>query len=306
MVSEIKKTLVRLHTSGMAVNVPISHSIILRVFLNILHDEAPVQLHIYLTMLMRLVYAMMWEEIPPKLVINVDQMGIYVLPNSSLTWHTRGSKQVDIVAKEEKQAFSLLVFAFVTSKQNKRSHFSTLKTMKEWIEQIFLPYIQSVIEADPNLKDRIVSVDGRHNKQQIADGKSPEEIKMSTSLAVLHDASVALLVKAFEWMKGPTGRDLINKAWKNSQAKKWNLSAECLTSDGSRTALRDYLASDTTLFAEIQKRCGMVHGVSDTKEAESNETELLAEQIENDIDIPLEEVIKHLNHGRHQTEIDTG
>ncbi|THU86610.1 hypothetical protein K435DRAFT_868108 [Dendrothele bispora CBS 962.96] len=53
--------------------------------------------------LMQIVYAMQWYNIPPKLLLNSDQMGIYVLPNSFHTYHPTGEKQVNVVAKDEKR-----------------------------------------------------------------------------------------------------------------------------------------------------------------------------------------------------------
>jgi len=141
----------------------------------------------------RLVYAIKWEEIPVKLVINVDQMGVYVLPNNSRTFHDKGAAQVDAVAKDEKRVYTLLVvstaagdflpfqqvwggktshslpsataprmkdalercfhFTNAASEKNPNSHFSTLKTMKEWVVEIMVPYVQGVIEADPDLDE---------------------------------------------------------------------------------------------------------------------------------------------------------
>ncbi|KAK1224369.1 hypothetical protein PQX77_012730 [Marasmius sp. AFHP31] len=129
---------------------------------------------------------MLWYNIPPKLVVNVDQMGCYILLNSLSTWHAKGDKQVDIIAKEEKHTFTLLVastpngnllsllqvqpgkttqslpskdvpgipeakdhrihFTSAASKSSPQSYFSTLKKMREWITQIYLP--RHVIETD--------------------------------------------------------------------------------------------------------------------------------------------------------------
>jgi hypothetical protein len=100
----------------------------------------------------------------------MDQIGNYVLLSNSRTFHTRGAKQVDIVAKDEKRACTLTVgssmsgvflpfqqiwggatdkvrpsvqalrmadaiergFDFTFAKSMKKgSHYSTLKTMKE-------------------------------------------------------------------------------------------------------------------------------------------------------------------------------
>jgi hypothetical protein len=102
--------------------------------------------------------------------VNFDQIGNHILPSNGCTFNDRGAEQVDIVAKDEKCAFTLLVastadgdflpfqqvwaraserslpsknaprmqdalergfdFAFVKSDKKTR-HFSTLKTMKE-------------------------------------------------------------------------------------------------------------------------------------------------------------------------------
>ncbi|KAJ8087320.1 hypothetical protein PM082_006150 [Marasmius tenuissimus] len=135
------------------------------------------------------------------------------------------------------------------------------------------------------------------HKQQISKGKSPKEIKVSTSLPFLRDASVAPLVKAFEWMQGPTRRDLIFKAWKNSTAKNWNLSAECLTGKEAQTALKAYLKSDKDLFTEIENRCGLVRGMdldSEIPEGPSAEADIDAGHIEDDTDVPLVEVISEM------------
>ncbi|KAL0569111.1 hypothetical protein V5O48_012860 [Marasmius crinis-equi] len=437
LIGEIKTTIISLRTSGLIVNVPIARSIILgfiqqrhpeiltgskftcseryvRDFMQSVLDFSPRQGTRAAAKLpddaddvcertfFRLVYAMMWEKIPPKLVINADQMGIYVLPSSSSTWHTRGDRQVDIVAKEEKRAFTLMVastptgvllpfqavwpgktknslpsqkaegmdkaqeygfqFTFAASEKNPRSHFSTLKTMKEWIKDIFLPYMRSVIEADPDLDDdqkgiifidaypvhtsksfithvfeeypNIILIFVPHNctgkfqpadvglqrpikhfikqilfmwmaemhKQQIKEGKSPKEIKVSTSLPFLRDASVDPLMKAYEWMQGPDGRDLIFKAWKNSTAKNWNLSAECLTSKEAQTALKTYLKSDKDLFTEIQNRCGLVHGMGESEMSEEScaEADIDAEHIEDDTDVPLAEVVSEMLQPRNE------
>jgi hypothetical protein len=102
--------------------------------------------------------------------VGFDQIGNYILPSSGTTFAEHGLKQVDIVAKDEKRAYTLLVastpegtflpfqqvwsggterslpspqahgmtegkekgFDFAFAKSNKKgSHFSTLKTMKE-------------------------------------------------------------------------------------------------------------------------------------------------------------------------------
>ncbi|TFY54269.1 hypothetical protein EVG20_g9774 [Dentipellis fragilis] len=133
------------------------------------------------------VYLMKEYDIPAKL-------GKHVLTGNSSTYHEHGAKQVDIVTKDEKCAYTLLVastpsgsilpfqqvwsgsthhsllvggadgmdealdrgfhFAFAAS-MKKTSHFSTLKTMKEWIEEIYVPYMRNVIDGDPDLHDSL-------------------------------------------------------------------------------------------------------------------------------------------------------
>jgi hypothetical protein len=124
-------------------------------------------------------------------MINYDQTGIYIRPNTSQTFEVRGSKQVSVSGNDEKRAYTLGIattpdgpvlleqvwsgvsaaslpadkadgykeardhgfhFAFTNSKK-RTSHFSTEKTMEELIEFIIWPYIQRVIADDPNLDD---------------------------------------------------------------------------------------------------------------------------------------------------------
>lgn len=105
-----------------------------------------------------------------QLTVNFDQIGNYILPSNGSTFHDRGAEQVDIIAKDEKRAYTLLVastadgdflpfqqvwsgaterslpsenapcmqearergFDFAFAKSDKKtSHYSTLKTMKE-------------------------------------------------------------------------------------------------------------------------------------------------------------------------------
>jgi hypothetical protein len=127
-----------------------------------------------------------------QLVINYDQTGNYIRPPQGKTFAPRGSKQVEILGQDEKRAYTLGIattldgtmgaleqiwsgktqaslpssrangyteamdrgfhFAFADSPK-RTSHFSTLKTMKEWIQKIVKPYVDSVIEADPDLDD---------------------------------------------------------------------------------------------------------------------------------------------------------
>lgn len=342
--AEIVKTFRDLRTSGIVVNVPLGRSIMLTIIEEmapqVLNDkfrcsEAFVRTFFESVMVwsprkatraaahippdapelcertfFRLVYAMKWEDIPGKLVVNVDQMGNYVLPNSAHTFHDKGATQVDTVGKDEKRAYTLLVastpsgvllpfqqvwpgktpqslplaqasgmdealdrgfhFAVAASESSPRSHFSTLKTMKEWVEEIFLPYVEGVIEADPNLdknqkailfidaypvhtgrdfreymrrhenviviyvpanctgifqpadvglqrpikhflKQELFSFLAQTHRTQMSSGISAENVRITTSFPKLRDASVAPLVRAYDFMTGPYGRELVLK-----------------------------------------------------------------------------------------------
>ncbi|KAG1811120.1 uncharacterized protein BJ212DRAFT_1483790 [Suillus subaureus] len=48
-----------------------------------------------------LVYIIKWHSVPPKLVVGFDQIGVYILLSSGTTFVECGSKQVDIVVKDE-------------------------------------------------------------------------------------------------------------------------------------------------------------------------------------------------------------
>ena len=56
-----------------------------------------------------LVYAILWKQVPLKLVINLDQAGVDLLPNGSYTFYDCGAAQVNVAGKDEKRAFTLLV-----------------------------------------------------------------------------------------------------------------------------------------------------------------------------------------------------
>jgi hypothetical protein len=59
--------------------------------------------------LFRIVHLMVTYEIPPYLLINMDQQGILVLIGNNTTYDTTGSRQVCVAAKDEKRAYTLCV-----------------------------------------------------------------------------------------------------------------------------------------------------------------------------------------------------
>lgn len=207
LVEKIVTTLRDLRTSGCVVNVPIARSLMLA----IITDHDPEILHgfkcsekfvrSFLESILdwtsrkatraakhipentgelcertffRLAHAIESEHIPAKLVINYDQTGNYLLPNNSQTFEQRGAKQVSVIAKDEKHAYTLgiataangtilpleqvwagktktslpnekadgyqtanqLGFLFSSAASEKKtSHFSTQKTMREWVQK---------------------------------------------------------------------------------------------------------------------------------------------------------------------------
>ncbi|KAH7912831.1 hypothetical protein BJ138DRAFT_1147501 [Hygrophoropsis aurantiaca] len=45
----------------------------------------------------------------------------------------------------------------------------------------------------------------------MASGLTPEQVKFTTSLPTLRDASIAGIVEVYDFMTGPIGRDLVKK-----------------------------------------------------------------------------------------------
>ncbi|KAH7903996.1 hypothetical protein BJ138DRAFT_1119844 [Hygrophoropsis aurantiaca] len=122
------------------------------------------------------------------------------------------------------------------------------------------------------------------HESQIADGLTPEQVKFTTSLPKLRDASVAAIVDVYNFMNGLVGRDLVKKAWERCIAKGWNLSGDFLTSKKAHSALNEYLRTHPKLRDEIQNRTGVVHGFEDN--------ELISMDDEDDSDVPSSAVIE--------------
>lgn len=131
--------------------------------------------------LYRIVHLINFYDIPPELVINMDQTGVMVLMTHNKTYAQKGAKQIDIAGRDEKRAYTLCVattpagnilpfqqvwsgktnvslpkanthgmeeaiesgFHFgIADSKKKTSHFSTLKSMKEVIFSFsFIRYI---------------------------------------------------------------------------------------------------------------------------------------------------------------------
>ncbi|KAL1738615.1 hypothetical protein HDZ31DRAFT_50711, partial [Schizophyllum fasciatum] len=110
---------------------------------------------------------------------------------TTYTYMETGAKQIDAVARDEKQVYTVCIasaasgdflpfqqvcggqtlrscpspeadgmsearergfhFTYAGSKSSPRSHYSTQRTMKEWQDNILVPYINSVINNDTSL-----------------------------------------------------------------------------------------------------------------------------------------------------------
>ncbi|KIO20705.1 hypothetical protein M407DRAFT_81310 [Tulasnella calospora MUT 4182] len=123
------------------------------------------------------VYHIQLHNIPASLVINADQTGVSLLPMGNKTYAPRGSKQVPILGKEEKRQFTAMVASSASglmlpiqciwsgktalslpwknvcaeseSRGNRwvpggDSHWSSLETMKQWVLDVLIPYIERV------------------------------------------------------------------------------------------------------------------------------------------------------------------
>lgn len=144
--------------------------------------------------LFRMVHLLHLYDIPLSLIVNMDQTGVLIMMSSGRTFEEKGSRQVDVAHLDEKRAYTLCVattpagdilpfqqvwagstpaslpngkapgyteamdagFHFaVAASTKKTSHFSTLKTMKEWMTRILQPYIAQYVEdhdLSPNQK----------------------------------------------------------------------------------------------------------------------------------------------------------
>lgn len=60
-------------------------------------------------MFMRIVYQVLIRNIPCKAIVNADQTSVCLVPHSKVTWAPTGAKQVDVIGKEEKRQFTLMV-----------------------------------------------------------------------------------------------------------------------------------------------------------------------------------------------------
>ena len=114
------------------------------------------------------------HKIPPELILNWDQTGAKFVPTSEWTLAEEGSRQVDIVGKEDKREMTVLltcvmsgsllppqlIYAGKTNKchpditfpsgwdiYHSETHWSTENTMLHFIDHVLVPYIQTTRET---------------------------------------------------------------------------------------------------------------------------------------------------------------
>jgi len=111
------------------------------------------------------------EGVPPELIMNWDQTGIKIVPTTTWTMERRGSKRVEVVGTNDKRQITAvfcgtiqgdflpvqLIYTGKTARchpkykfpagwhvTHAKKHWSTEKTMLQYIERIILPYVNSV------------------------------------------------------------------------------------------------------------------------------------------------------------------
>ncbi|KZP06715.1 hypothetical protein FIBSPDRAFT_914658 [Athelia psychrophila] len=123
----------------------------------------------------------------------MDQTGVYLVPGNNVTYNDRDVRQVNHASMDEKCAYTLVVASSCTGyilpfqqvgsgatvkicptgnsngmeealdrgfhltftkNPKKTSHFSTFKTMIEWMEHVYIPYINLIIHDDELPEDQ--------------------------------------------------------------------------------------------------------------------------------------------------------
>ncbi|KAJ2936155.1 hypothetical protein H1R20_g939, partial [Candolleomyces eurysporus] len=332
------------------------------------------------------------DAVEQCLVVNMDQTGVIILMSKKRTYEQKGARQVSILHQDEKRAYTLCVastpagdilpfqqvwagktstsllssdakghaealelgFHFTVANSDKKtSHFSTLKTMKEWMQKILQPWIKEyirshdlpknqksilfidcypvhagvefctfVFEEFPNVflifvpanctgimqpadagLNRVIKHSIRQaaldylvesHKEQLSEGLTPSQIKFTTSLPILRNASVDPIVKLHETMRGANGRDLIRCAWEKCTVKEFNLGEECLTSRKAKIAYREYLETDAILRSEIEAKIGREALLNATLQVEDEDLDPYG--IPDATDVPISRVVAELDH----------
>ncbi|KAJ6527216.1 hypothetical protein DFH09DRAFT_1094884 [Mycena vulgaris] len=139
--------------------------------------------------------------------------------------------------------------------------------------------------------------------KQLAHGLTAQQVKFTTSVPVLRDASVKPIVDLYEWAQSQTDRDLIKRAWEKCTVGEYNLGMECLTSKKNKAAYREYLRKNPDFRKEIEDKIGDVLGLDNETLAAATEIEArnvaaMGEDDDlftgetNDTDVPLHRVVQ--------------
>ncbi|KAE9393905.1 hypothetical protein BT96DRAFT_958958 [Gymnopus androsaceus JB14] len=318
-------------------------------------------------------------DIPPKLHINMDQTGVGLMMTPKTTYAKKGSRQVDIHATDEKRSYTLCValtpdgdllpfqvvwsgssvrslpsgvadgmqealdlgfdFTFAAS-QKKTSHFSTLKTKKEWMQNILKPWVENYVKTHNLPKDQkcILFIDCypvhigkdlgtgmfqpadvgiqrvlKHficqrlleylvniHKTQLLSGLTPEQVKFTTSYPILRNASVQPIIEVFKFFNSPDGRDIICRAWDKCVVEDFNLSNTCMAGRNTKAAYHQYLASDEIFRNEIRNKIGEQEFANIEAELEEEAAAEGEDAEDDDSDIPLKSIIKEDSPGHPQ------
>ncbi|KAG6828815.1 hypothetical protein H0H87_000786, partial [Tephrocybe sp. NHM501043] len=131
---------------------------------------------------------------------------------------------------------------FVTaSSAKKTSHFSTLKTIKEWMTDILAPYVKSVIKADnlPKNQKSILFLDCY-----------PVHIGKDFCFYVLKEHPNVFLI--FVPANCYSRQQIIQQAWEKCIVKEFNLRGECLLARNTKAAYHAYYKADKLFHEEIE------------------------------------------------------
>ena len=116
-------------------------------------------------------------QIHPSLIVNVDQTGLHLLPAASFSYEKQGSAVVAVIGTEDKRQITAclassmhcdllplqLIFTGTTPRchpaataasnaagihiTHTGNHWSSLKTMQDWVTQVLLPYAERCISS---------------------------------------------------------------------------------------------------------------------------------------------------------------
>jgi hypothetical protein len=126
-------------------------------------------------------------------------------------------------------------------------------------------------------------------RNQLESGTSSADVKLSTTLPSLRDATVSWVVHAVDHLNTPVQKTLCLKAWSNCHVKGWNLSWECLTSALARTAFMQK-NEDYQLAVKGSYALGKEEPSENLDDIETppNELEKEETEFEDDVDILLD------------------